>query len=139
MDARREVVEHFVRDVLGCECPDSVFDTIHVRTDARELGGIALRTAIDVGGRLLFCVAESDDAERISRSLDDVFRAGRAIRDRDGLHRFRLVIATDDAAAALPVLATAFENLHGKDDRQHLHVVERDDARDLPTPDPPGS
>ena len=54
-------LQHFVRDTLGCGCPDKVLEWIECSvTDAAPAHDIRL-FRMDVGGRLLVYVIESGD------------------------------------------------------------------------------
>lgn len=123
----RAAVEAFARERLGCGCPDAVF----ARIDVEE--AVAGVWRIGIGGRLLIDVAAG--AEAASEDwVRERLAAGRADRDRLGMNRYRLVLATDGrdmpgepapslrAAPAAPALA---------DDRLHLHRLPRPEVEDL--------
>lgn len=106
----------FVREGLGCSCPEEVLDRIGI-----DAGDPAL-TRLRVGGRLLVhliaCPAWADPAPILPRRL----AAGVAERDAGGFNRFRLVLATEEPARLRPAAEAAFASL-GMDARTHLHVV----------------
>jgi hypothetical protein len=116
-------IERFVREVLGCTCPPAVFD--RVETDpspCREFPQGVRRIAI--GGRLLIYLADRERAESPS-AIAKLVRCGLAERDRLGMNRFRLVIATDESDRATDRIKLLFEQTPGIDDRTHLHLVDR--------------
>lgn len=119
-------LERFVRETLGCTCPADVFDRVrHIPVDTRI--DIGLTRRIDVGGRLLihvYDIARPDDA--IDRMADWVAE-GRAERERQGMNRLRLVIATGRLnPAAMRDIQAAFTAAPFADERVHLHIVDRD-------------
>lgn len=67
-------------------------------------------------------------AERAQASLGLVIgqeraRRGRVERDAKGYNRFRLVIASRDAAAQSTAARAVFDAALGHDDKAHLHLV----------------
>jgi hypothetical protein len=111
-------VRHLVRDLLGCTCPEEVFDDI----DARWRGGV--RTLeLRVGGRLLIHVRWPTDWLAADAALSGWIGEGRVARDREGFNRFRLVLALAPEGAASAGLRRRFAELAGADERLHLHLL----------------
>lgn len=114
-------IERFVRETLGCGCPDTVFADVRVTRGALLPGAPGAAWWLEIGGRLL--IAVTTDEAGLAGRLPAVVQAARERRDADGFNRFRLVVATGprtDAAA----LRTAFASLAAGDERLHLHLVE---------------
>jgi hypothetical protein len=109
-------IERFIRNVLGCQCPDAVF------------------RRISAGDRLLILVLHSDDSDLMHRMLGGLLREGRRLRESRGFNRFRLVIATTCAGFMEPSLMKDFERLEGMDERLHLHVIAAERLPALPCP-----
>jgi hypothetical protein len=118
-------IEHFVRDTLGCQCPDEVFRQIEVSPLAGPDGRGAGRRIV-VGGRLLIHVVEAPKRLDEPDWLERLAAAGRDERDGRGYNRFRLVVATATAAGDTSALEGRFIRALGGDERAHLHVVEAD-------------
>jgi hypothetical protein len=113
-------IERFVRDTLGCSCPDGVFDKIVCRPaeSARE-------THIEIGGRLLVYLIDADGDHGCFDQMEAALRRGVSERNRRGFNRFRLVLGTsrpDDGTRA--AAEEAFRNSPHRDERVHLHVVD---------------
>ena len=119
-------IQSFIREVLGCTCPDAVFQTVRIDKNPRAFAGLERAYAITVGGRLLVLVVLADELPTIMNQLGEILERGRRLRDCEGLNRFRLVVATPDPQAAQPHLAAHFESLGYWDERLHLHVVAAD-------------
>lgn len=119
--AHRDAVIHFVRGVLGCTCPDEVFDDIELETRSapgpslEALGADAVEQVLHVGGRLLIALCPTLDEGRLQALL----RAGVSQRDARGYNRFRVAVAGSGPA---PERVT--ELLAALDDRVHVHVVD---------------
>ena len=113
-------IKRFVREHLGCDCPDKVFENITV-TEQSDIF-TTTSTVYEIGGRLFVAVFVSVDWRNMARRLGNLVEAGKRFRDQHGYNRFRLVIATenDDAAANLQQV---FDDLPGIDDKTHLHVI----------------
>ncbi|UCF30154.1 MAG: hypothetical protein JSV26_08745 [bacterium] len=122
----REEAISFIRDTLGCHCPDSVLHTVSFETRGdpdvlfslvdRWGGGAAgeVEEALLVGGRLLILVCSG---LRVTDAAA-VLHAGVTLRDRQGFHRLRLVLRggrlSEETRRAL---------LSPFDDRVHIHQV----------------
>jgi hypothetical protein len=122
-------IKRFVRETLGCECPDSVFDRI-------ELDGLEGETAIPpgkvvVGQRLLIYLVQADDAQFVARHLAALVAAGRQERDARGYNRFRLVIAAKPVEPVREAAQALFQSLADNDERMHLHVIEPHELPEL--------
>jgi hypothetical protein len=72
-----------------------------------------------IGDRLMIQILRTDDARALATRLPELLAAARRERDRRGLNRVRLVIASDDPTAA------GLEVIPLPDDRIHLHVLPR--------------
>lgn len=108
----------FVRDTLGCTCPESVFDSVERRTLPDGAGGAVTRLVI--GGRLLIYVATGKpEAAR----LTSLAEAGQRDRDVNGLNRFRLVVGLPTRQAEDASLEAAFRGAVRDDPKAHLHCV----------------
>jgi len=116
---RRDDIELFVRETLGCACPDEVFERIDCRANINLPGGIELDYRITVGGRLLIFALNTDRFDCIASVLPLLTSAGIADRDNGGFNRFRPDRLRDKAFGLFESLAV--------DDRTHLHVVAKDD------------
>lgn len=119
-DTSRQQIRHFVRETLGCTCPDEVFNQIRqLEQDALLASAHAV---YEIGGRLCVAVYVPANWRELAQNLGQLVAAGMRYRDQHGFNRFRLVVACrdDDAVIQLP---QAFEALPEIDDKVHLHVV----------------
>ena len=110
----------FVRDTLGCTCPESVFESVERGSLSGELGAAVTRLVI--GGRLLIYVVPGEpEAAQVTVLAD----AGRRDRDGHALNRFRLVVARRAEADAGDTvgLEAAFRDAVVGDPKAHLHCV----------------
>jgi hypothetical protein len=118
--AENQAIRRFVRESLGCSCPEEVFDSIRIN-DQPGLFEQA-HTVYEIGGRLFVAVVAADDWQAVYSGLGRMVDTGRDYRDQHGYNRFRLVIATDDVEAR-SVLEQQFAALPNTDEKTHLHVV----------------
>lgn len=114
--ADRSEVVFLVRGLLGCTCPQEVFD--HYQVGQRVLTSMPLVELI-MGDRLLVWIIDGDRIGEPERILSELLRGGLEERERRGLNRFRLVVVGDfrsweERWAHLP------EEL---DPKVHLHVL----------------
>ena len=122
VDADKIVV--FVRETLGCGCPEEVFRSLDYRRAVPLYGEVVLNSVVTVGNRLLVYVIEPNPADAAQRYFPIVVTAGKQERDSRGLNRFRLVIVTDDTAEKAGLL-DLFHKLQSKDEKMHLHVIKK--------------
>lgn len=111
----------FVRDTLGCSCPEAVFDSVAVGD--LVVDGQVAGARLVIGGRLLIYLVEKPVP---SAAIDALAAAGLADRDRCGLNRLRLVVGGADRATT-NALEAAFASAILGDAKAHLHCV-----RELP-------
>ncbi len=121
-DTRRKdiSIKEFVRQHLGCACPDEVFENITVT----EQSGIfsSANTVYEIGGRLFVAVFAPEDWHDMASHLGKLVNAGKQYRDLHGYNRFRLVIATNGHDATTD-LQLVFDSLPNIDEKTHLHVI----------------
>ena len=107
----------FVRDTLGCTCPEAVFDAV-ARTDLVVDGRLA-GTRLVIGDRLLIYLVER---EVPTATIGVLAATGLADRDLRGLNRFRLAIDLPDGESSADFEDTFAAAVAG-DTRSHLHSV----------------
>jgi hypothetical protein len=116
-------VTRFVREVIGCNCPDEVFRHIEVQRGSSAINTCSADCELRIGGRLLIVVT-SEPVPKLSSHLAEVIREGKQVRDKSKFNRFRLVVQTQNAAEEREKLLRAFEAVPDKDERTHVHVLE---------------
>lgn len=114
----------FIRDGLGCGCPDEVLDDLRVDPHPVAFAGLPVDAVVSVGGRLLVGVCVSRPWDEMDAQLEQCLATGRRLRDEGGYNRFRLVVVTGETEVARPALERSFKRFQDRDARLHLHVVE---------------
>lgn len=107
----------FVRDTLGCSCPEAVFDSVAVGD--LVVDGQVAGTRLVIGDRLLIYLVERAVP---SAAIGALAATGLADRDRCGLNRLRLVVGGADRATT-DALEAAFAVAIRGDAKAHLHCV----------------
>jgi hypothetical protein len=120
----RENIQRFVRQVLGCECPEEVFKHIEGTCSIPLDNGIILRGRLNIGNRLLIYIVMAQSSAFVKEALPELVRTGMAERDRKGFNRFRLVLASDDRKRIEDIAERTFNSLLLRDEKVHFHVVE---------------
>ena len=118
-------IKLFVRQTLGCECPEEVLRYINCEYNVKLNNDISLSRRINVGNRLLIYVIESNDSDFVKNNLSVLLHTGKNERDKMKFNRFRLVLATDKRDEITNVAERMFHSLPGRDEKIHLHIVER--------------
>ncbi|MBN2428868.1 MAG: hypothetical protein JXK94_11085 [Deltaproteobacteria bacterium] len=110
----------FVQEVLGCGCPEEVFENMSCR---KEYFSKTEGTLIDVGGRLLVFLWQMTDSTEVLEELKDILKAGLAKRDTQGFNRLRLVLLAENTAQSMPDPQAKFLELIAKDTKVHFHIL----------------
>lgn len=119
-----QAVTKFVREVIGCDCPDEVFRHIEIQHGSSAVKACPADCELRIGGRLLIVVT-SEPLPRLARHLAEVVAEGKRARDERKFNRFRLVVATGKAAEESEHFFRMFESSTEKDERTHLHVLSK--------------
>jgi hypothetical protein len=123
-------VTKFVREVLGCNCPDEVFRHIEVQRGSSAIKSCAADCELRIGGRLLIVVTSEPVAKWSSR-LGQVIAEGKRARDERKFNRFRLVVQSGNVIEEREKLFRTFEAIPDKDERMHVHVLGKNEAPDF--------
>ena len=123
-------LKHFVRERLGCGCPDEVFSSIRVVHNPAAFNGLPVDYLVEIGNRLLIAVITQQDWLNINDTIEQIIDVGRLYRDSNAFNRFRLVIVTssDDDMSSVQ---QAFDSITGKDEKIHLHLIELSELPEL--------
>lgn len=120
-------VTRFVREVIGCNCPDGVFKQIELQRGGSAVKACSADCELRVGGRLLIVVT-SEPVARLSSHLAEVITEGKRARDEIKFNRFRLVVQTGKPFEDSEKFLRAFQSLPDKDERTHVHVLPKSEV-----------
>jgi len=112
----RSRVVALVRGLLGCTCPEEIFDHHQVRQKV-----ITSLSAVELimGDRLLVWIIDGNKIDDPEQALGRLFHSGRTERDSRNLNRFRLVVVGD-----FPSWEKKWAHLANEmDPKVHLHVL----------------
>jgi hypothetical protein len=115
-------VTRFVREVIGCNCPDEVFQHIEGQRGSSAVKACSADCELRIGGRLLIVVT-SEPVAGLAPHLAEVVAEGKRARDERKFNRFRLVVQTGKPAEESEEFFRAFESAPDRDERTHLHVL----------------
>ncbi len=122
---RNEKITAFVRDVLGCGCPDEVFNKIEVSNIEFD-PDMETATRIVIGDTLLIYILPDTPVAIVTSKIGKLIAAGKQDRDLHGYNRFRLVLHSYDNQALEEDVLGLFSAIAAKDTKLHLHFVEAD-------------
>jgi len=123
----RSRARFLVRGLLGCTCPEEIFDHYQVR---RQVIGSLPLVSLTMGDRLLVWMIDGRKVAEPEQTLGRLLHAGRTERDGRGLNRFRLVVVGDFLSWEKQWAHLAEE----MDPKVHFHVLPAMDTRPR-TPD----
>jgi hypothetical protein len=123
-----ETVKKFVKQTLGCVCPDEVFLAIESLSNIKVGNDISLRYKLNIGNRLLIYVICSDDIDFVLNNLPLLVSAGKNERDRRSLNRLRIVIATENIKKMRSSVQARFNDCARGDEKIYLHIVHHGDV-----------
>ena len=119
-------IREFVRNNLGCNCPEEVFQYIDLQS-AVDIGeNIILDYEINIGNRLLIFTIGIDEVNSLETVLSKLVQAGIKRRDDNKFNRFRLVLLTAEINDTALQAQEIFNSLI-TDDKIHLHIIKKDD------------
>ena len=117
-------IKRFVQEVLGCSCPEEVFDNIGYQVDR---DGIAARK-VTVGDRLLIYLINMNDTSGIQGVIDSALQQGVGEREKKGFNRFRLVLVASCPDGLRSAAEQVFDSSGYADEKTHLHIVNETDV-----------
>jgi hypothetical protein len=117
-------IKRFVRETLGCSCPDDVFNQIDYQKGVEGVAGRKVRVA----DRLLIYIVTLERNSSPEESIHAALRQGIEERDRQALNRFRLVLVTSSPEQLRSRAESAFDCSGYRDERSHLHLVSESDV-----------
>ena len=120
-------IKHFVQEILGCSCPEEVFNEIVTRKGGHGIW----EQKVTVGGRLLIYIITVERKFDIRGVINAALKDGVAEREKKGFNRFRLVLVTARPHELHRQAECAFERSEYTDEKTHLHVVCENDVAGL--------
>ena len=117
-----QAVTRFVREVIGCNCPDEAFRHIAIQRGSSAVKACSADCELRIGGRLLIVVT-SEPVAGLAAHLAEVIAEGKRARDEGKFNRFRLVVQAGKRAEGTAERFRAFESVSHKDERTHVHVL----------------
>jgi len=123
-------VTRFIREVIGCNCPDAVFQHIEIQRGSSAVKGCSADCELRIGKRLLIVIT-SEPVAKLSPHLAEVIAEGKRARDDRNFSRFRLVVQTGKPADESEEFFRAFESVPNNDERTHLHVLGKGEVPDF--------
>lgn len=121
----KEKIKSFVKQTLGCACPEEVFEYIDCQSNIVLNENIVLRNKINIGNRLLIYIVESSNPASMKNILPFLVNTGKTERDNLRFNRFRLVLVTENLDEIKEAAESLFNTIY-KDEKIHLHVVSKD-------------
>jgi hypothetical protein len=116
-------IKRFVRETLGCSCPEEVFEKIECQNEIEGIPG----SRIIVGNRLLIYIIPVDGQSGIRSVIEAALERGVTERDNKGFNRLRLVLTTSRPDELRSLAEHGFEDSGYADSKTHLHVVNEAD------------
>jgi hypothetical protein len=117
-----EAIKAFVRKQLGCQCEEEVFKQTVVGAPtifSEDNPGWDLQ--IMVGFRLLISLVPVQKLRSPDEDISKMLQAGKEMRDKHGLNRFRLVLL---GRLDKELYESCQKKAQQLDARIHLHVIE---------------
>ncbi len=121
-----KAITEFVRNTLGCNCPEEVFQYIDCRTLVNIDENIVPTYEINIGNRLLIFAAAIEEIDSLRSAISKLVRAGINKRDEKKFNRFRLVLLTAGEIDIAEQASDIFSSLN-TDEKAYLHVINKDD------------
>ncbi|WP_419661800.1 hypothetical protein [Desulfosarcina variabilis] len=118
-------LKRFIRDTLGCGCPEEVFNKIEY--EKRQDKPWEIR--INIGDRLLVYVISADSENDIASKIAIAMESGVTERNEKKFNRFRLVLVTANNQEISNSAEKNFCESKLYDEKTHFHLVTEDDIQ----------
>lgn len=115
----------FIRNTLGCGCPDRVFEKIDV-SDLQTGECEKEITRVIVGDVLLIYVIQRESSGNLLDSVESIGLAGKTDRDANNYNRFRLVVSGFKDVAQQKEISERFSKSFSTDEKMHIHFVNKE-------------
>lgn len=121
-----EAIKAFTREILGCDCPEEVFDKIVCEDDVQIDSELTVSNKINIGDKLLIYILVLEQRNILGSALPKLIEAGREERNDRGFNRFRFVLVSENPDVIKDDANKLFEQIE-KDEKIHLHIVSRNE------------
>ncbi|MHC4086673.1 MAG: hypothetical protein ACYSU3_15655 [Planctomycetota bacterium] len=121
-----ESIKAFTREILGCDCPEEVFNKIVCEDDIKINSELTISHKINIGDKLLIYILILNQTSELGSELPELIDAGEKERNNKGFNRFRLVLVSENPDIIKDDANTLFKQLE-KDEKIHLHIISRND------------
>ncbi|MBT8120113.1 MAG: hypothetical protein KJN89_10390 [Gammaproteobacteria bacterium] len=118
----KEKIKGFVRNTLGCGCPDKVFKKIDISEQPVESDELQIGRIV-VGDVLLIYIISPGPSAALGDSVEAIALSGKNDRDRNGYNRFRLVVSGIEDDARKERVSACFSKSFIMDEKMHIHFV----------------
>ena len=120
-----EKLKVFVKNTLGCGCPEKVFEKIDVsKLPTVEHEKEIIR--IVVGDTLLIYIISLEPSGDFVDSVESIGLAGKADRDTNNYNRFRLVVSSFEDDVQQEKISERFSKSFNTDEKMHIHFVSQE-------------
>ncbi len=120
-----EKLKVFVKNTLGCGCPEKVFEKIEVSKPLTEEHEKEI-TRIVVGDTLLIYVIRPELSGKFVDSVESIGLAGKTDRDTNNYNRFRLVVSSFEDVTQQDKVSERFSKAFNTDEKMHIHFVNQE-------------
>ena len=120
-----EKLKGFVRNTLGCGCPEEVFEKIDISMHL-AVGHEKEVTRIVVGDTLLIYIIGPEPYGDFIDRVESISLAAKNDRDTNNYNRFRLVISGFEDDVRQREASERFSELFKMDEKMHIHFVSQE-------------
>jgi len=120
-----EKIEVFVKNTLGCGCPEKVFEKIDV-SKLLIPGYEKEITRIVVGDTLLIYLIRPELIANFVDSVEAIGLAGKNDRDTNKHNRFRLVVSGIDDDVLQGKVSVRYSKSFNNEEKMHIHFVDKE-------------
>ena len=120
-----EKLKVFVKNTLGCGCPEKVFEKIDVSELLTEEYDKEI-TRIVVGDTLLIYIIGPELSGNYVDNVESIGLTGKNDRDANNYNRFRLVVSGFEDEVQQEKVSDSFSKLFDTDEKMHIHFVKQE-------------
>ena len=118
MNSYEKNIKNFIQQILGCKCPQEVFQDIKWEKKEKIL-------EIKISNQLLLNIFLKPIKEINKKHIIDALKVGQKKRDYKNFKRFRLVLSTNQIEEQQKKYNNLIKRIFHHDNKIHLHIVEK--------------
>lgn len=131
MISENQCIRDFAVHILGCGCPDPVFESMEKTQFVTVIKDVYVSEEIIIGKQLLLYVTLVPEDGGLENLIAVLLKRGVVARNSNGYNRLRLVFYSENEMHGKEHYLSYFDSLAERDERTSCHFVKTDDVAEF--------